>query len=65
MKLKSDREMSNPTSTKIKVGNGQHCVFAGVHGFSRIFIYLIGQIKARVLQGLPILGHVNRNEFSL
>lgn len=30
-------------------------------GFSRIFIYLIGKIKARVLQGQPLLGHVDRN----
>lgn len=61
MKLKSDREMSSLTNTKIKVGNGHCCVFAWLCGFSRIFIYLIGEIKARVLQGWPLLGHVDRN----
>lgn len=66
MKLKSDREMSSLTSTKIKVGNGYCCVFAWFCVFSQICIYLIGKIKACVLQGLPLLRHMDRSAiFSL
>lgn len=63
MKLQSDREMSSLTSTKIKVGNGHCCVLLNCV-FSRIFIYLIGEIKAQVLQGLPLSGHMDRNTIS-
>lgn len=62
MKLKSDREMSSRTSTEIKVGDGQRRAFARLCGVSRrIFIYLIGHTEACVLQGLPLLQHVDRN----
>lgn len=66
MKLKSDREMPILASTKLKVGNRHRVVFAWLCGFSRIFIYLIGKIKACVLQGQPLLGRMDRNAiFSL
>lgn len=64
MKLRSDREMSSLTSTEIKAGDGQRCVFARLCGISRIFIYLIGHVEACVLQGLPLLEHVDRNAIS-
>lgn len=63
MKLQADRETSSLTSTEITVGNGPCCVLLDCV-FSRIFIYLIGEIKARVLQGLPLSGHMDRNTIS-
>lgn len=64
-KLQSDREMSSLTRTKKKkkVGNGPRCVLLDCV-FSRIFIYLIGEIKAGILRGLPLSGHMDRNTIS-